>query len=128
MLASPSEVESENSRKNQHVRLFATPGILHSDEPFSTSAKAWPGTAADAAHPGRPARRTPVAPESDRPLPEESPRRATDSTANTRKRPTANPVRHGICALDRTPRKGCCAVLVSADNSRHGRQEARRGA
>jgi len=34
MLASPSEVESENSRKNQHVRLFATPGILHSDEPY----------------------------------------------------------------------------------------------
>ncbi|HUT95549.1 MAG TPA: TIM barrel protein [Thermoguttaceae bacterium] len=33
MLASPSEVEFPNSRKNQHVRLLATPGTLQSDEP-----------------------------------------------------------------------------------------------
>jgi len=33
MLASPSEVEFPNSRKNQHVRLYASPGTLQSDEP-----------------------------------------------------------------------------------------------
>jgi len=33
MLASPCEVESQNFTKNQHVRLFATPGTLQSDEP-----------------------------------------------------------------------------------------------
>jgi hypothetical protein len=56
---------------------------------FSTSATRWPARADDAARPGRPARSRPVGPESDRPLPEEFPRRATDSTANTRRRPTA---------------------------------------
>jgi hypothetical protein len=34
-----------------------------------------------------------------------------------------NPVRHGICAFQQTPRKGCCALLIRAHNRRHGRQE-----
>jgi Uma2 family endonuclease len=35
-----------------------------------------------------------------------------------------NPVRHGICAFHRTPRKRYCAAWISAHNRRHGRQEA----
>jgi hypothetical protein len=33
MLVSPSEVVSQNSRKNQHVRHLSTPSTLQSDEP-----------------------------------------------------------------------------------------------
>ena len=37
-LEADTDTTSENSRKSQHVRLFATPGILHSDEPYFSSA------------------------------------------------------------------------------------------